>query len=803
MSSAWHTVQAPWGKLGGGSVPHPLICHAVDTAAVAEQLVEVLLGPHCRNELERGFFALGEPQRWIAILCGLHDLGKYSPTFQAIREDIASDVLGPLAATDMGRLTRWRERGVRTDCHHGILTAVYLQQFLREWGATPASARSIAYALGGHHGVFPSASSVQQARLAVGDRGGPRWEAGCRALVREATRLWGLSQPDDLPWDEVRLSPEALVALSGLTSVSDWIASSRAEATYAGPDVDLDAYVTKARQDEIRRVEQLAWAPWVPPQRTGFRALFPTESEPHPMQRAVERVVSQMDGPGIVVVSAPTGEGKTKAALQAAATMVQRFHLAGFYVAMPSRVTSNQAFDVADELLVRLEGSPRLRLLHSASADHLKPTNVDADGPADGDDQAQEWFTHKRGLLAPLGVGTVDQALMAALRTSHVFVRLTGLSNKVVVFDEVHGYDVHMSTLLDRLLWWLGKLHVPVVLLSATLPSHRQQALVDSWRTGALGRRPEPTTKPHIAADYPRVTWAGVKDDRPRKVVAAPSRLNRDRVIDLVRVETDDHIAWALEQAAQERCVAVVHNVVRHAVSAYQELEQRVAKLPPQERPEIFLLHGRLAQAERVRAEAKIRERFGRPDDSGADKRRPARAVVVGTQLLEQGLDADFDVMVSAVAPVDSLIQRMGRIQRHARGTDRPPRLLALTGVEEQRTKVAFLPYTVRVYAEAVLLRSWTVLRDRTQIRCPDEVQQLVDAVYGEPSAVTCPPGWQRQWARAEESMRRDIARHEQGARAVRLPQPRGDLQLWELTTRATSARRTREQNHQRDDDRG
>ncbi|MFD3586891.1 CRISPR-associated helicase Cas3' [Streptomyces sp. NPDC058683] len=804
-------VRGAWGKLGGGVVPHPLICHALDTAVVAESLVDVLVGPHCRVELDRAFGPLGDAVGWVAVLCGLHDLGKLSPTFQGLREDAAVSAMGPVGAAAIRRLTRWRESGARTDCHHGLLTAVHMARLLRSWGAAPATARSIAWALGGHHGVIPSAASVQQAREAVGDNGGPWWAAACDELVGRVVSLRGLPQPGELRWGEVRLSPEAVVALAGLTSVSDWIASARPEKTYAGLDVDLAAYLGQARVNEACKIEKLAWRPWQSPGDTGFSALFPDEERPHPVQVAVEAVVTGMRGPGIVVVAAPTGEGKTKAALQATATMVRRFGLRGFYVAMPSRVTSNQAFEAVRELVEGAGEAVPVRLLHSAAAEYLKgragavdpaaalrPVGVDVDGVGDGDGEAAEWFAHKRGLLAPVGVGTVDQALMAALRSSHVFVRLTGLSGKVVVFDEVHGYDVHMSTLMDRLLWWLGRMRVPVVLLSATLPSGCQHALVESWRAGAEGRKPSQQEAVVLSGGYPRVVWADAGGDGVQVVDVPASALNSDRVVELVHVDFAARARWALQQAGEGWCVAVVQNLVRHAVEAYEEILQLVEELPEDGRPEVFLLHGQLMEAERAQAEADILKRFGRPDDRG-EQVRPARAIVVGTKLLEEGLDVDFDVMISSVAPIDSLIQRMGRIQRHQRDGDRPGLLLALTGVEEEEKKVSFPLYTRNVYAEAVLLRTWAVLRERTQVRCPDEVQQLVDLVYGPQEALACPPGWEKQWERAAAQLERTIAGREDKAEAVRLPQPRDDVQLWELTARATRANRTRQDSYRRE----
>ncbi|MER6543149.1 CRISPR-associated helicase Cas3' [Streptomyces sp. NPDC001250] len=804
-------VRGAWGKAGGGVIPHPLICHALDTAVVAEGLVDVLVGPHCRAELDRSFGPLGDAVGWVSVLCGLHDLGKLSPTFQALREDIAALTMGPVGAADIRRLTRWREPSARTDCHHGLLTAVHMARLLRSWGAVSSTARTIAWALGGHHGVIPSAASVQQARNAVGDNGGPWWAGACDDLVRKVVSLWGLPEPEELPWHEVQLSPEAVAALAGLTSVSDWIASARPEKEYAGSEVDLGSYLGRARQDERRKIEQLAWRPWCPPRDTGFEALFPDEERPYPVQEAVEAVVARMQGPGIVVVAAPTGEGKTKAALQATATLVHRFGLRGFYVAMPSRVTSNQAFDVVDELLAEQEEAVPVRLLHTAAAEYLRgrvgavdpagvlrPVGVDVDGSDEGDGEAGEWFAHKRGLLAPVGVGTVDQALMAALRSSHVFVRLTGLSGKVVVFDEVHGYDVHMSTLMDRLLWWLGRMRVPVVLLSATLPASRQHALVDSWRAGAEGRRPREQGGLAPCGAYPRVLWADTTSDAVQVVDVPASPLNSGRVVELTRVDFSARAKWALQQADKGRCVAMVQNMVQHAVDAYEEIVQLVQQLPPEQRPEVFLLHGKLVQAERAKVEAQIRARFGRTHADGKDA-RPARAIVVGTQLLEEGLDVDFDVMISALAPIDSLIQRMGRIQRHERGRDRPSLLLALTGVEEEAKKISFPRYTTTVYSEAILLRTWAVLRERTHVHCPDEVQQLVDLVYGAQAELACPPGWEKQWAKAAVQLEHTIAGREQKAEAIRLPQPRDDVQLWELTTRATRANRTRQDSYRRD----
>src|SRR5262249_8494147 len=155
-----------------------------------------------------------------------------------------------------------------------------------------------------------------------------------------------------------------------------------------------------------------------------------------------------------------------------------------------TRATSNQTLDVVSEMLEGVGSAVSPRLIYSGAVNPDKPRTVptavaqDSDEPSDV--EAQDWFVSKRSLLTSVGVGTVDQLLKGALRSGHVFVRLAALSNKVVIVDEVHGYDVAMSRLLDRVLLWLGRLGVSVVLLSATLPTLRRRELVTAWQAGAM-----------------------------------------------------------------------------------------------------------------------------------------------------------------------------------------------------------------------------------------------------------------------------------------------------------------------------
>jgi CRISPR-associated endonuclease/helicase Cas3 len=279
-------IRAVWAKAGSGSTPHPLICHALDTAAVAELLTDILLGPYAREQLLGAFRPLGAAGDWIAVLCGLHDLGKCSPAFQGLRAALAAELLPEAEARDVERAAAWRQPLIRTDTPHGLLTAVHMERILAGWGTSPETARSIARMLGGHHGVILEAAAIRQARHAVGDRGGRDWQLQCDSIARQVVELRGLPDPAELPWQEIQVPPSPAVSLAGLATVSDWIASSLPPADYAGADVDLGPYPEKAHRFAAAKVAALGWVRWAAPADTRFGTLFPAEPGPRPVQLA-------------------------------------------------------------------------------------------------------------------------------------------------------------------------------------------------------------------------------------------------------------------------------------------------------------------------------------------------------------------------------------------------------------------------------------------------------------------------------------------------------------------------------------
>ncbi|TVT22902.1 CRISPR-associated helicase Cas3', partial [Amycolatopsis rhizosphaerae] len=717
-----------------------------------------------------------------------HDLGKFSPGFQALRADLAVELLGEPVVADVRRVRPVPGTG-RTDTPHGSLTGFHLDGMVRSWGADPSFSSWLAWALGGHHGYFQSAETRRQARDAINDHGGPRWAAWRTWMVRTFAALRGLPDPASLPWERVRLDLAGAVGLAGLTSVADWIASGTQRFPYAGADVDLAGYVGTARELARKAVEGLDWVRWHPPADTSFRSLF--KEDPRPAQEAVEVLAQKQDRPSILVLEAPTGEGKTKASWQWSASVVRQQSLSGLFHGMPTKATSNQALGEVRKFLNRHAADLRARLLHSSAEEHLADIGRDEHEDDDGAAVAADWLVRRWGLLAPVGVGTVDQALKAAIRSRFVYVALTALSGKVLVVDEVHAYDTYMSRLLDRLLTWLGRLGVSVVLLSATLPSQRRAELVQAWSAGATGQVPTKVPPVTSTATYPRLTWS---DGRTHHVEPpfAVSKLNKKRRARIAHLGMDGAAEWALAQVKGGGCAVVIHNLVRRVTETEQHLVALIKALPHDQRPELITVTGKLTPKERRRREDLLRQYFG---PGGA---RPARAIVIGTQVLEQSLDLDFDAMASDLAPIDSVIQRMGRLWRHRPIDEQTPPVLAITGVEDTDRGPRFPAYTVTVYADFLLLRTWAVLRDQPELTSPENVSELVDLVYGADDVIPCPPGWEARWDAARKKRDAALTNDDRLAAEVFLPLVTAHVRLADLTVRPGSASRTRKDSGKR-----
>ncbi|MBW1990541.1 MAG: CRISPR-associated endonuclease Cas3'' [Deltaproteobacteria bacterium] len=467
-----------WGKRRTGQDEeavsfHPLIFHLTDVAAVARCLWEEVLDRGARTDMAA---ALGLTEaaagQWVALWAGLHDLGKASPAFQGkwapARRLLAEEGLGCKAPA----------RSVP----HGVLTAMFLPQLFKELhpALAPPWTGRLGVALGGHHGIFPRSADL----LAVtrDEQGGRRWHRLRVELFQDFTRLWRL--PELPPPRAADPGHAFFLQLAGLVCVADWVASNEQFFPFTHPSVEIGRYREQALRQAGAALKELAFTGWRAPfDFKDLAELFPAIGAHglRPLQETVRTFSKSLKGPGLVILEAPMGEGKTEAAMYLADRWAVLLGQRGCYFALPTMATSNQMFSRVKEFLGRRYpwSLVNLQLLHGHAslsaefqalrqkADRLfSPQDIETEedtGPLPAEVVAAEWFTRrKRGLLAPFGVGTVDQALLAVLQTRHFFLRLFGLSHKTVVVDEVHAYDAYMTKLLERLLEWLAALDCSV-----------------------------------------------------------------------------------------------------------------------------------------------------------------------------------------------------------------------------------------------------------------------------------------------------------------------------------------------------
>jgi CRISPR-associated endonuclease/helicase Cas3 len=719
-----------WGKADparvapGATAWHPLLCHLLDVAACAERLLLDV-----RTDRLRALSStLGLPDdaalAWARFFVGLHDVGKATPGFQAKylprRSDLAAVGLDFTAGAEP----------------HGSLSVSLATKVLADHGVPMPLARAIARSVGAHHGEFvplPTLTSLEREKgLLLPAHAGkaPLWavlrERLGKALAEACGVVATLPRPS-LP-DSVAARNALVADLAGLTTVADWLGSNADVFAYIEPPTSAAGYLGEARKKATQVLDMAGWRrPPRSPSRP-FTSLFGGKT-PWPLHEAVEQLTPQPETPSLIVVEAPMGEGKTESALVIFDRLAAR-GASGLYVALPTQATSNQLFGRVARFMQEAfpEEVHGLHLIHgdaglSERYDALKEQarafaarSIDGVAGRDGGPIADAWFARsKRTLLAPLGVGTLDQALLGVLGVRHGFLRLHGLAGKVVVVDEVHAYDTYTSTLLDRLLAWLHALGTTVVLLSATLPARRRDALLAAF--GAAPCRPAP---------YPRLTVASGGAATSRHVDA-----RRPPVAVTIRWESRTSLPERLAEAmAGGGCVAWIVNTVGEAQRTYLELKALRQGGGLAADVDLGLIHARFPFAARQAREQAAELAFG-----PGPGRRPRAAILVGTQVLEQSLDLDFDLMVSELAPVDLVLQRAGRLHRHAR-QDRPARLVSpelwlVPPEDEEREGGPTFGPSSHVYSELVLLRTWLALRERAHVMLPTDIETLVETVYG------------------------------------------------------------------------
>ncbi len=690
----------------------PAVVHMLDVAACAE----------CLIKSHTAFADLSCAQRRaMVILVALHDVGKLSESFRAlIRED------------RKGAPRHWQLSDFLL-C--GSLDCVLA-------GLSPdRSVRTELYgAVSGHHGCPPT-------RL-----GGNRFKR------IEMQRSIGSGKEAALDWVSclLELFPDASLesmtaqkakalgwALSGLTVAADWIGSNGEWFPVKRVSLEAKAVLEDARRragDAIRK------AGLEPPDPARIDRPFPDLGSLRPMQDAASEVEFS-GGPQLVVIEDATGAGKTEAAVILAHRMIRAGKARGIFFALPTMATSDAMFERMLVALPQLFETPPTAVLAHGRA-RLRNAMRDLQGAlSDGtpESEGSAWLSdnRRRALLANVGVGTVDQALLGILPSRFSTLRLFGLSDKVLIVDEAHSYDPYMQRELEALLKMQARLGGSAILMTATLPLATRQSYVKAFQDGL-----EVEAEELHAGHYPGIHLVG----RGKLSTGAVSPFGESvRTVDVRRLREQDSAIEVLTSAANCGAACVwVRNAVDDAIDAVLALRQNGVPAD--------LLHARFALVDRLGREQELLSRFGK---NGIGRKG---RILVATQVVEASLDLDFDVMVSDLAPIGSLIQRAGRLWRHMGKRpkkDRPVHTPTLHVVSPDPDKVEgedwlrdVLGRGSWVYRLDEQWRTAKALFDKGAIVSPCGLRELIEAVHCEDKMAQVPQALQDAELSAEGNER-------------------------------------------------
>lgn len=703
---------------------HPLAYHSLDVAAVADVLL--CSSPRKLRAIARLLSTTPDRARRILVaLIALHDIGKFSKAFQAMNADAwPGDVLGVYP----DRLSGGRHDAVASQIRCILGLKNLFGPTFETWNNRDFD--DLWHAISGHHGR----PCVEESKWPHCGEFTRACEDAALAFCRDIAALF--PQDAGIPLPSLPNLAALTWLVAGLTVIADWIGSNRTWFPYIAPELSVSAYWLQARDRAENAVARAGILHIPVPKGLSASRLLPAHVADHlsPLQKRVGDVALP-DGPLLAIIEDVTGSGKTEAALLLAARLLSDHRADGVFFALPTMATANAMYDRLGAAYLKLfaDGAkPSLVLAHGKRKLHDGFSNsiledaaeqrASLDGYNDGASTiCAAWIAddRRKAFLAHVGVGTVDQAILGVLPSKHQALRLWGLSDRVLIIDEAHAYDAYVGREIETLLEFHAALGGSAIVLSATLPAAQRRDLAAAFARG-LGVK-KPVVDENDA--YPLLTVVSAEG---ANALSLPSRKDRMRSLSVRHIasveKAIDHIVDMAERGA---AVAWIRNTVDDAIEAAELLKSR--GLEP------ILLHARFAMGDRLEIETCLTEILGRDDKSG----KRAGFVIVGTQILEQSLDYDVDVMIMDLAPIDLMIQRAGRLWRHVRAA-RPvetPELVVLSpdpdGEIDKDWYRSLSPRAAAVYDNhGIVWRSAKVLFETGRIETPAGVRKLIETVY-------------------------------------------------------------------------
>ena len=758
-----------WGKTDKGEGYHPLAYHSLDVAAVGS----VFLASH-KDMLEEisamaGFESSDRFQKWFTFFLSLHDLGKFSESFQNLNPDI------------FFRLQNRKSEmtyGTRHDTLGWILWKNVLKDKLQEYGLLAkgaASSRRVVVqepvdffikAVVGHHGKPP-----EENKRSIIPKHCFDIELDYKASSLFLRDLIPVLLEDGTLFPDIDLNKVKRASwwLAGLTVFSDWLGSNTDFFPYEkNTSLTLINYWEGSKKKARNALDEVGMLKSSPSSFLGINHLIKIKNDKATEGTPLQKLASGCDlssPPYLFILEDVTGAGKTEAAVLLAHRLMNEGQGNGLFFALPTMATANAMYSRMGKVYRKMfddKSDPSIVLSHGARdmskefRDSILPRNDGFDTFYGNREMTagfhcNEWLADnkKKALLADVGVGTIDQALMGILPSRHQSLRLFGLMNKILIVDEVHACDSYMHGLLKGLIHAQAMVGRSVILLSATLPKKQRQELVDAYSEGKGWEKTEITRE-----SYPLMTSCSKNG---LSEVGIPTRNSSKREVVVENLSEKEAVYSLLEDTIKnDRCACWIRNTVKDAREAYEEIKHKYPK-------KVELFHARYAMGDRLDIEERVVKRFGK---EGTSEARSGR-ILIATQVVEQSLDLDFDTLITDLAPIDAIIQRMGRLRRHARdasgnsvqGQDRRGdvrlHLFSPKFIEHPDENWLAHPFegSRQVYKNSgQLWLTAKVLFERKNILIPEDMRPLIETVYDIEAEI--PEGLEKETYQAEGGTR-------------------------------------------------
>lgn len=696
----------------------PLPAHLLDAAYTINYLYQHYLNNH-QQQLLAGNYDIKQLLQFLALV---HDIGKATPAFQTKTSYQHDQNLDQTILNKINNLANLPQLLTASESPHGLAG----EAILTKAGLNP----QLASLIGGHHGLPTDNNDTAvnnyndyTANYLSSDQNINKqqaWRNVQQELIDFALKESHYQSLSELPDN---FTQPQLVVIEGLLIMADWLASSE-QTPNEQPLFNLIPVDQSFDQINFKQRQQSLTSFWQDNQKWQQNIQTSAEEyyqdrfgfQPNTIQKHLWKAIQQADQPGIIVIEAPMGVGKTEMALAATEQLAQKENINELFFGLPTQVTTNAMFDRVNNWLNKIAEKNHqqltIKLSHGKAAFNQKYQQLpNASNITDSTNGTitNNWFNHQKGLLVQFDIGTIDQLLMMSLQQKHLALRHLAFSGKTIVIDEVHAYSTYMTSYLIKALRWIGAYHVPVIVLSATLPIQKRKKLVNAYLKHNFENIQAPNDWDSTIT-YPLITYT---NNNQIKQIRDFEKLPSQKVQIDYRSDDLNQLANNIKQQINQHFGVI--GVILDTVNRAQQLAQLLNDEP------IILLHSAFTNAQRGELENKLLSLIGKKA-----KQRPEKLIVIGTQVLEQSLDIDFDMLYTDLAPIDLIFQRLGRLHRHQRNRPKvyqKARCHILLDPEHKRNQAAEY-----IYPKYLLKQTVNVLPSK--ITLPESIAPIISKVY-------------------------------------------------------------------------